>query len=97
MGSLQADDAHRVQLEFDHNIAGSFLMLMPSEADFDLARQYLQRYESGLRSGDALHLAIGANNGAEMFYSLDRGLLRAAESLGLPASSGIRLPGRGRR
>jgi predicted nucleic acid-binding protein len=97
MGSLPADDADRIQREFDRDLAESFLMLMPSEADFDLARQYVQRYDSGLRSGDALHLAIGANNGAEIFYSLDRGLLRAAESLGLPASSGIRLPPRGRR
>ena len=97
MGSLSTDHARRIQLEFDQNIAESFLMLTPSRADFDLARHYLQRYESGLRSGDALHLAIGANNGAEIFYSLDRGLLRAAEYLGLPASSGIRLPGRGRR
>jgi predicted nucleic acid-binding protein len=97
MGGLSQEAAQRADAQFETVVGESFIVLTPSRADFDLARHYLQRYESGLRSGDALHLAIGANNGAKTFYSLDRGLLRAAEYLGLPASSGIRLPGRARR
>lgn len=33
-------------------------------AEFELARQYLARCESGLRAGDALHLAIASNHHA---------------------------------
>jgi predicted nucleic acid-binding protein len=73
-------------------IASTFLTLLPTGADFDLARRFLRNYETGLRSGDALHLAIASNHGAEAIYSLDRGLLRAGRHLGLPVESAGRLP-----
>jgi hypothetical protein len=58
-----------------------------------LSESYVENFETGLRAGDALHLAIAANRRAETFYSLDRTLLRAGRLLDLPISSGgIRLP-----
>ena len=41
------------------------------------------------RAGDALHLAIAQNNGAEAIYSFDKTLLRAGPALGLPVKIGI--------
>ena len=30
--------------------------------DFDLATQFIQKFQTGLRAGDALHLAIAKNH-----------------------------------
>ena len=63
--------------------------------DFTLAKEFLGDHESGLRGGDALHLAIARNHRAEAVYSLDKTMVDAGTNLGLPASTGIRLPGYG--
>jgi uncharacterized protein len=47
---------------------------------------------TGLRAGDALHLAIAANNKARTIYSLDRTFVQAGKILGLPVQRGIRAP-----
>ncbi len=60
-----------------------------SRRDFDLARSYLTDHKTGLRSGDALHLAIASNNGATGIYSLDRTMIAAGQSLGLPMNIGF--------
>jgi predicted nucleic acid-binding protein len=43
-----------------------------------------------LRLGDALHLAIANNHGAERFLTLDKKLLKAGKLLGLPVTTGVR-------
>lgn len=68
---------------------GSFAVFLPDAADFTQARDYLLRHETGLRAGDALHLAIASNRRASAIYSLDNGLVKAGKMLGLPASRGI--------
>ena len=45
------------------------IVLLPTATDFDLAGQFLRRYETGLRAGDALHLAIASNNRATAVHS----------------------------
>lgn len=50
--------------------------------DFHAAAQMADHYQSGLRSGDALHLAIVANHGAQL-CTLDRQLSKAAEAMGI--------------
>ena len=59
--------------------------------DFDLAGEFLRRYETGLRAGDALHLAIASNNRATALYTLDKMFLTAGRRLGLKVMAGIRL------
>jgi predicted nucleic acid-binding protein len=54
-----------------------------------LARRYLHTYETGLRAGDALHLAIAGNHQAAAIYSLDRTMIKAGKILGLPVSAAI--------
>ena len=65
----------------------------PNRADFDRARVWLSSFETGLRAGDVLHLAIASNRGAETIYSLDKVMIAAGKALGVPTSAGIRLPG----
>jgi uncharacterized protein len=91
MGGLDRRAALAADAQFEAVATESFLMLVPSGKDFDLARVYLQRYETGLRAGDALHLAIASNHDAKSIYSLDKGLLKAGRRLGLAIRTGIRL------
>jgi uncharacterized protein len=91
-GALDRRAALAVDAQFETVAAESFLIFLPVADDFDLCKEYLRRYATGLRAGDALHLAIATNQGAETIYSLDKGLLRAGRKLGLPVRAGIRLP-----
>ena len=89
MGGLDARTAHEVDAEFEAVVTESFMTLLPTVRDYALARRYLGAYESGLRAGDALHLAVAENNGAEAIYSFDKTLLRAGLALGLNVTTGI--------
>ena len=70
-------------------IADSFSVLLPTEADYGLAKRFVGQSAAGLRAPDALHLAIAANHMANAVYTLDKGLLAAGIALGLPVSAGI--------
>lgn len=90
MGGLTAGDARQVIAQFDELVADSFQVLVPTAADYELAKDYIQHFDSKLRAGDALHLAIARNHDAKMLYTLDQGLLDAAKLLKVQASRGIR-------
>lgn len=92
MGGLNRDEAIEADAEFESILLETFIVLVPRADDFALAKQYLSRYESGLRTGDALHLAIAGNHRATAVYSLDRRLVAAGRRLGLPVRTGIRVP-----
>ncbi len=89
MGGMTATVAREVDAEFETLASVSLLVLLPSMEDFELAKEYLARHRSGLRAGDALHLAIARNRGSERIYSLDNTLLKAGRSLGLPMTRGL--------
>lgn len=93
IGAMNPEAAREVETAFDSLIAESFVTILPTPTDFDLAKQFLRRYETGLRSGDALHLAIASNHGAQAIYSLDKRMLTAGRRLGLPVKAGIRMRG----
>jgi len=90
MGFIDPQTALGLDRDFETNIVRSFAIILPDTNDFDLCRHYLHRYETALRLGDALHLAIAANHHAEKLYTLDNKLLKAARFLGLPVATGIR-------
>jgi uncharacterized protein len=90
MGGLDREGAARADARFTELVERSFIVLLPSRDDFTLARQYLRRFETGLRAGDALHLAIASNSSATTIYSLDKAFVSAGKSLNLPTSPGIR-------
>jgi predicted nucleic acid-binding protein len=91
IGSLSRTAAIKADAQFTEAAAESFVILLPSADDFDLAAEFLRRYETGLRAGDALHLAIASNNRAAAVYSLDKTLLAAVRRLGLKVMAGIHL------
>jgi predicted nucleic acid-binding protein len=93
MGGLNAAAAARADARFEAMVRDSFAVLLPTAADFDLAKRYLARFETGLRAGDALHLAIASNRSAETIYSLDQALVRAGAILSLPVSTGLAAAG----
>ena len=89
MGGLSADAAREADARFETVVEESFAVLLPNGEDFCLAKEYLGRFETRLRAGDALHLAIARNRRAEAIYSLDKVLLEAGKILGVPVSEGI--------
>ena len=93
MGELDAGAAREAGSQFEAMIDSSFVVLSPNRADFDRARDWIGHFEVGLRAGDALHLAIAGNRGADAVYSLDRRMVAAGKTLGLPTSAGIDLAG----
>lgn len=90
-GVLEAQAAAEGDAQFENMARESFVVALPNADDFTLAKAFLGDHESGLRAGDALHLAIASNRRAEAIYSLDRTMIRAGRTLGLPVSTGIRL------
>ncbi|MGA7487629.1 MAG: type II toxin-antitoxin system VapC family toxin [Xanthobacteraceae bacterium] len=89
MGGLDVKAARDADAQFEAVVRESFIILLPGAADFDLAKEYLANFGTGLRAGDALHLAVAKNRNGEAIYSLDKTLLRAGKMLGLPVSTGI--------
>lgn len=88
MGELSADFMQTVMQSFREDVAQSFSVVAVRAADFRIASELLLQWETGLRAGDALHLAIAQNARAANLLSLDRGLINAAQRFGIPADSG---------
>jgi len=89
MREMTDEQALKVFALFEQNVKESFHIIIPTVADFELAIHFLHQYKTGLRAGDALHLAISKNYDAKMLYTLDQGLLKAASILNIPAQLGI--------
>jgi predicted nucleic acid-binding protein len=92
-GALGADAAREADALFADMIEQSFIVLLPGAEDYALAGDFLRRHETGLRAADALHLAVAHNHRAEAIYTLDKTMLKAGRTLGLPVGTGIRLSG----
>lgn len=80
----QLGSEHRADaLALFRSMAATSLTVVPvSRLDFTAAARFSDRHETGLRAGDALHLAIVANHGFRL-VSLDRVLSAAARDLGV--------------
>lgn len=92
MGDLDTNAAGKASVKFRIMVDGYFSILLPDRQDFDRARDYIDYFDTKLRAGDALHLAIAGNRGADSIYSLDRSFIAAGKLLGLPTTAGIELP-----
>lgn len=90
MGDLPDARAEEVRRKFDHVLAEFFVLLAPTPADLATAAGYLEAPKTGLRAGDALHLAIAAHHRATRIVTLDRGFLDAGRLLKLPVTRGIK-------
>lgn len=83
----QLDSAQREEVlsVFSGMIDASFKVAGVSRMDFRAAARMANRHATGLRAGDALHLAVAAGHAAPI-QSLDRGLVEAAESVEVVAT-----------
>ncbi len=93
MGKLDTVVASEAYSRFETMVKESFVVLLPKSEDFDRAKDWLGRFETGLRAGDALHLAIASNRSVDSVYSLDKLMIAVGKKLGLSANEGIILPG----
>lgn len=91
MGGLDRELAIQADMQFEEVVAESFVILSPGAGDFETSKRFLRDHETGLRAGDALHLAIASNRRAASIYTLDKGMLDAGRRLRLPVKAGIRL------
>ena len=83
---LEMEKAHEVKTHFEQIVEKSFTVLLPDKDDYDQARNWLGQFNTSLKAADALHLAIAMNCSAEMVYSLDKLMIKAGKTLGLPVS-----------
>ena len=60
MRELAAEAAARADARFEIWWTTLLPSVLPDADDFGLAKRYLGKFETGLRAGDALHLAIAA-------------------------------------
>ncbi|BAZ15168.1 hypothetical protein NIES4071_70400 [Calothrix sp. NIES-4071] len=77
-----------VMRSLKEDVTEAYTVFTVTNVDFTLATEYIQQWETGLRPGDALHLAIVSNRSFKNILSLDRGLINAAKQLGIPCDSG---------
>lgn len=86
MGEINQDHADQIMAMFEYDMCLSFNLLMPSISDYELACKFLQKPNTGLRAGDALHLAI-AHQYQLKFYTLDKLLVKIAPSLNIKVNT----------
>ena len=89
IGRMTPVQAVALETAFEAAVGQGYLVLDVARRDFDLARRLLSDHRSGLRAGDALHLAVASNNAATGVYSLDKIMIAAGLSLGLPMNAGF--------
>ncbi len=77
---ITTEEQFQSRLELDHMLRESLVRLEVTTAHFRLAADLAAQVESGLRSGDALHLATAAAIEGTI-ATLDRGMSRAAQLL----------------
>lgn len=80
---LSRDDAERIAAQFlAHLESALYTRLALDRRHYQLARDWLGRFSTPLRSLDALHLAVAAIEGLQLVTS-DEGLARSGEGLGV--------------
>ncbi|MET3612047.1 putative nucleic acid-binding protein [Rhizobium aquaticum] len=79
---LQASQAAEVQATFNRLTTRSLRLLPIGATHFSTAARFVEHYTLGLRSGDALHLAIAFHAG-EPLATLDTRLAKACQALGV--------------
>ena len=88
MNHLDSTTAREASSRFETMVKESLVILLPNRDDFDRVKDWLEHFDTGLRATDALDLAIAGNRNAESIYSLDKLMIAAGKTLGLPASAG---------
>lgn len=82
VGRLTTDEKIEVQSSFRKLLSDTFLVLPVDHAHFVQASRFADAHQIGLRSADALHLAI-ADGARARVVTLDKAQSKAAEKLGI--------------
>lgn len=85
VGSMLDSERREAHDAFAQLVEASLSVLSVSRTDFATAAHLCEDPAAGLRSGDALHLAIASAHGLTMI-TRDRDMARAARQLGLPTT-----------
>lgn len=83
MGEISQENAREIVERFQTDLDGGFytrILLEP--VHYNLAREWIGRFDTPLRTLDALHLAIAASNDLRL-VTADEGLAGSAEALGV--------------
>jgi predicted nucleic acid-binding protein len=83
MGVISAAEGVGALAALRRHVEGAFQSLPVTQEDFRAAAKFAERAETGLRWGDALHIALAFAANATL-VTLDRKQARAAEMLGIP-------------
>ena len=86
---LKPDQARSACTLMDKLAADSLKVVTPTRSDYSKAAEHLGHHALGLRAGDALHLAVAQNQGADCLYTLDRRLIEAGRKLKFKTASPI--------
>ena len=81
-GQIDAQQRASVLAAFAQLSANSLNVLAVSAAQFRMAARFADQHHTGVRAGDALHLAVAAENGLTL-CTLDAKLADAGLSLGV--------------
>ena len=84
-GELEPAQRNEVLAFFTRLAEASFHVLPVSRPDFQTAARFADQYATGLRVGDALHLAIASHHGASL-HTLDKRLVEIGQALGVDAA-----------
>lgn len=91
MGIISAEEHGQALAALRRQIAEAYESVPLTKGDFRLAERFAGRAETGLRAGDALHLAVASAAGATL-VTLDRKQARGGETVQVPT---LLLGGRG--
>ncbi len=81
--SLEQDDAGRIARLFRNHVADGYYTVLPLEhADYEAAQERIGRFDTALRTLDALHLAV-AMRGTDRLATADRTMASVAQMLGM--------------
>jgi predicted nucleic acid-binding protein len=83
-GQIDTEQRADILAVFNALTEASLTVLGVARRDFQIAARYADQHSTGLRSGDALHLAIANAHGARI-CALDEVLVKAATALGVSA------------
>jgi uncharacterized protein len=80
---LALDEAQQISIDFQADLeAGIYQRLKVEAVHYQLAREWIRRFDTALRTLDALHLAI-ASESKIMVTTGDIGLAQSGQALGL--------------
>ncbi len=83
-GQIDLDQRAAILATFNRLSAQSLTLVPIAGAHFRTAARFLDRHDLGLRAGDAVHLAMASDHGADL-WTLDHRLASAALQLGVSA------------